>query len=266
MLKKTLLTFIIVTLFYNNTFASIFPFKFASNTASCENLDNTKTDWWLVRNKDHSTPKFNTRLNYSLEQYDAVCLGDSSRKVIYLTFDEGYENGYTPVILDVLKQHNVKAIFFVTATYIVANPDIIKRMYDEGHIVGNHTTSHPSMPKIADNEEKFKQELQKVAERYKEITNQDMPPYFRPPMGHYSQKSLAMTKALGYKTIFWSFAYPDWDINKQPSPITAKEIMLTGLHNGGIYLLHAVSKTNSEVLGDFIKEAREMGYEFELLP
>jgi len=139
-------------------------------------------------------------------------------------------------------------------------------MYDEGHIVGNHTTSHPSMPKIADNEEKFNHEILRVAERYKEITLQDMPPYFRPPMGHYSEKSLAMTKALGYKTVFWSFAYPDWDINNQPLPHKAKEIMLNGLHNGCIYLLHAVSKTNTEVLGAFIKETREMGYTFELLP
>lgn len=257
MLKKFIFT-LIISILLSSTLCG---FALPSN-----HLDNTKTDWWLVRNKDHCTPRFNDRLSYKLEQYDALCLGDSSRKVIYLTFDEGYENGYTPVILDVLKQHDVKAIFFVTATYIKTNPDIIKRMYEEGHIVGNHTTSHPSMPQVANDEQKFKFELQTVSERYKEITGQDMPPYFRPPMGHYSEKSLALTKALGYKTVFWSFAYHDWDVNNQPVPSKAKDMMLTGLHNGCIYLLHAVSKTNTEILGDFIDEAKNMGYVFELLP
>ncbi len=266
-IKKLLALLLISTCLSQTAYAQSFNSNTTNpNTINCETLDNSKNDWWFIRNKEHKPPQFNTHLKYSLDQYDAMCLGDTNRQVIYLTFDEGYENGYTPVILDVLKEHDVKATFFVTATYIKTHPDIIKRMADEGHIVGNHTTTHPSMPTVTGDKEKFKFELMTVAERYKEVTFEDMPPYFRPPMGHYSEKSLAMTKALGYKTIFWSFAYPDWNVNRQPDHGRAKEMLITGLHNGAIYLLHAVSKTNTEVLGDFIKEAREMGYNFELLP
>ncbi|MDF2594556.1 MAG: delta-lactam-biosynthetic de-N-acetylase [Clostridia bacterium] len=266
MFKKIALLFLISFSFGNTLYASLNHAPTTNDTAVPTSLDTTKTDWWFIRNKEHKPPEFNNKLPYRLEDYDAFSLGDTSRKVIYLTFDEGYEKGYTPLILDILKENNVKAIFFVTTTYITGNPDIIQRMYEEGHIVGNHTTSHPSMPKLTEDEEKFNLELTTAADKYKAITHQDMPPYFRPPMGHYSEKSLAMTKALGYKTIFWSFAYPDWDTTKQPQPDKAKEMMLSGLHNGAIYLLHAVSKTNTEVLGDFIKEARVLGYEFELLP
>ena len=233
---------------------------------SLSNLDNTKTDWWLVRSKNHQTPGFNDKLNYKLEDYGGYCLGDTNRQVIYLTFDEGYENGYTAKILDVLKSHDVKAMFFVTLPYVNQNPDLIKRMYDEGHYVCNHTDHHLSMPSVANDEAKFNTELTGVSEAYEKITGSKMPPFFRPPMGHYSQRSLAMTKALGYRTIFWSFAYCDWKPEAQPDPAHAKKLMLDGLHNGAIYLLHAVSKTNAEVLGDFITGAREMGYTFELLP
>ena len=266
MLKK-ILTILIIGLYSCTPFyASSTPLESSTTPPCSKSLDNAKTDWWFIRNKDHTPPQFNTHLSYDLGKYGARCLGDTSRKVIYLTFDEGYENGYTPLILDILKEQDVKAIFFVTATYITANPGIIKRMADEGHIVGNHTTTHPSMPSITDNEQKFNHELTTVAHHYKEVTFQDMPPYFRPPMGHYSEKSLAMTQALGYQTVFWSFAYPDWNVNKQPSHAKAKEMMINGLHNGAIYLLHAVSKTNTEVLSTFIEEARQLGYTFELLP
>ena len=233
---------------------------------SLSNLDNTKTDWWLVRSKNHQTPGFNDKLGYKIEDYGGYCLGDTNRQVIYLTFDEGYENGYTAKILDVLKSHDVKAMFFVTLPYVNQNPDLIKRMYDEGHYVCNHTDHHLSMPSVANDEAKFNTELTSVSEAYEKITGSKMPPFFRPPMGHYSQRSLAMTKALGYRTIFWSFAYCDWKPEAQPDPAHAKKLMLDGLHNGAIYLLHAVSKTNAEVLGDFITGAREMGYTFELLP
>ncbi len=228
--------------------------------------NNTKIDWWLVRPKNHETPGFNDKLSFKLSDYDALCLGDTERKVIYLTFDEGYENGYTPQILDVLKAKKVFAMFFVTDPYVLQNPTIIQRMADEGHLVVNHSVHHPSMPSIACDRDKFKKELLPVATHYKEITGKEMVPFFRPPMGHYSERSLALTKQLGYKTVFWSFAYADWDPQKQPEPSRAKTIMLNGLHNGAVYLLHAVSKTNTEVLGSFIDEAKAMGYVFELLP
>ena len=157
-------------------------------------------------------------------------------------------------------------MFFVTLPYLEKNEDLIKRMHEEGHLVCNHTDHHLSMPTLVNNEEKFNLEITKVAEAYKQITGSDMPGFFRPPMGHYSQKSLEMTKNLGYRTVFWSFAYCDWKPEAQPDPGQSKKLMLDGLHNGAIYLLHAVSKTNTEVLGDFITESRNMGYTFELLP
>lgn len=229
-------------------------------------LSNEKQAWWFKPNKTHATPEINLKLNYSLSDYDAHYVGDTSKPILYLTFDEGYENGYTAKILDILKENDVKAIFFVTLPYLKDNPDLIKRMVEEGHIVGNHTNHHPSMPDVTGNEEKFNHEFSDVEDKYREITGSDIPKYFRPPMGEYSQKSLAMTKNLGYKTVFWSFAYHDWDINKQPEPSAAKEKILGGLHNGSILLIHAVSKTNTEILDSVLKEATAQGYSFELLP
>lgn len=230
------------------------------------NLDNTKISWWYKPNKTHTTPEVNKDIKFDLNKYDALYVGNTDEKVIYLTFDEGYENGYTSKILDILKDNDVKAIFFVTSPYIKGNPELIKRMVDEGHIVGNHSNTHPSMPTVTGDENKFNNEFKDVEEKFKEVTGQDIPKFFRPPMGEYSEKSLAMTKNLGYKTIFWSFAYHDWDINNQPNPNTAKQTMLNGVHNGCIMLVHAVSKTNTEILDEVIKEIKSQGYEFKLLP
>ena len=237
-----------------------------TNAISTKVLDQTKIDWWLVRPKNHVAPGFNDKLKFKLSDYSALCLGDTSRKVVYLTFDEGYENGYTPQILDVLKANNVKAMFFVTLPYMKQNEALIKRMEEEGHLVCNHSNHHLSMPTLVADETKFNKELTDVSAAYNQITGKTMPPFFRPPMGHYSEKSLALTKAMGYQTVFWSFAYCDWKPEAQPEPTSAKKLMLDGLHNGAVYLLHAVSKTNANILGDFIKEAQHMGYTFELLP
>ena len=165
-----------------------------------------------------------------------------------------------------LKEKNVKAIFFVTSHYIVYSPDTVKRMVDEGHVVANHTKHHYSMPSVTYSNEVFSKELTDVEDRFKELTGKDMPKFFRPPMGKYSQKSLAMTKDLGYKTVFWSFAYGDYEPNNQPSTYYAKKHILGHLHDGSILLLHAISKTNAQVLGEVIDEARSNGYEFYLLP
>lgn len=237
----------------------------STKPATPSHLDNTTTDWWLKRNPSHQTPGFNDKLTYDPSKYDAYALGDTSQKVIYLTFDEGYENGYTAPILDTLKKTGVKAMFFVTSPYVEQNPDLIKRMVDEGHLVCNHTKSHPSMPKYTSDSSKFNEQLQDVETKYKSITGQDMPKFFRPPMGQYSEKSLAMTQALGYKTIFWSFAYKDFDVNNQPTPEYAKRKILDNLHNGGIFLLHAVSKTNADILEEVLLETQNQGYRFELL-
>lgn len=236
-----------------------------SENKKCDiNVNNNCIDWWIVPNKDHQTPRVNTDINFKLEDYDAYYVGDTSKKVLYLTFDEGYENGYTSKILNILKENDVKAIFFVTLPYVKDNPDLIKRMVDEGHIVGNHSHHHPSMPDYAVNEAKFNKEFSDVEDLFKEITGTDMPKVFRPPMGKYSERSLAMTKNLGYKTLFWSFAYHDWDINKQPNPDTAKEKIVSNFHDGSVMLIHAVSKTNTEILDYVLKEAKNQGYSFEL--
>ena len=228
------------------SFASSALFQAIPSNATVQ-LDQTKIDWWLVRAKNHQTPGFNDQLKFNLADYKGICLGDTSRKVIYLTFDEGYENGYTNQILDVLKAHQVKGMFFVTLPYIQQNDALIKRMHKEGHLVCNHSNHHLSMPSLVNDSEKFTKELSDVSTAYTQLTGQNMPPFFRPPMGHYSEKSLSLTKELGYQTVFWSFAYCDWKPEAQPDPSSAKRLMLDGLHNGAIYLLHAVSKTNANV-------------------
>ena len=199
-----------------------------------------------------------------LKENDAYYLGDTSQKVIYLTFDEGYENGNTGKILDILKELNIPAAFFVVKPYIDKDPDLIKRMAEEGHIVGNHSVHHPSMAQIHD-KEKFKAELTGVEEAYKEVTGEDMPKFFRPPMGKYSEESLKMTKELGYKTIFWTFAYKDWLINDQPAEGYAVDKICKGSHPGCIMLLHAVSDTNTKVLKNALKTLQDEGYEFKSL-
>lgn len=199
-----------------------------------------------------------------LKENSAYYLGDTSSKVLYLTFDEGYENGNTGKILDILKELQIPAAFFVVKPYIDKEPDLIKRMVDEGHIVGNHTVHHPSMAQIHD-KEKFKNEFTGVEDAYKELIGQDMPKFFRPPMGKYSKESLQMTKDLGYKTIFWSFAYKDWLIHDQPSEGYSIEKIAKGAHPGGIMLLHAVSNTNTRVLSTVLKNLKADGYEFKSL-
>ncbi len=236
------------------------------NIIFADNLDNTKVDWWIVRDKEHGTPRANDKLAYNISDYDAYYVGDTSKPVLYLTFDEGYENGQTPKILDALKENEVPAMFFVTYPFVEGNPDLIKRMVDEGHLVVNHSHHHPSMPKHADDEVAFKKEFEDVEDKYTQITGEKMVKLFRPPMGHYSQKSLALTKGLGYQTIFWSFAYADFDVNKQPEHGKAKQLISENLHNGAVLLLHAVSKTNAEILDDVIKDAIKQGYTFELWP
>lgn len=229
--------------------------------------DNEITSWFYMPNDTHTTPDINPKLTYDLSNYNAIYNGhiNESTKTLYLTFDEGYENGYTSKILDVLKEKNVKAVFFVTSYYLEKNPDLVKRMVDEGHVVGNHSETHSSMPTLTSDMTKFKEEFSDVESKYKEITGLDMKKFFRPPMGYYSERSLAMTNDLGYKTVFWSFAYDDWDPEKQPEVNYAKNKILDNLHNGSILLLHAVSKTNTEILGDVVDSARDAGYEFKLL-
>lgn len=220
---------------------------------------------WFYQPKNDGTPSGEPPAILDLiNNYSARYLGDTSKKELYLTFDEGYENGYTEQILDILKKHNVKAAFFVVKPYIISNESIIKRMVDEGHLVCNHSVNHPSMASIK-NIEKFNEELIGVEKAFEELTGKKMPKYFRPPMGKYSELSLHYTQTLGYKTIFWSFAYDDWNKNKQPSKDYAVKKILQRTHNGGIVLLHAVSKTNADILDEIITKWKSDGYELKSL-
>lgn len=196
-----------------------------------------------------------------LKKYDAYFIGDTSKKVIYLTFDAGYENGYTAAILDALKKHKVKVTFFLVGNYMTTSPDLVKRMIEEGHQVANHTYSHPNMSCIS-SVSSFSSELEELEAVYKDITNQDMVKYYRPPQGKYSTDNLKMAQELGYKTFFWSLAYVDWYNDKQPTKEQAFQKLLGRIHPGAVVLLHSTSKTNSEILDELLTKWEEMGYSF----
>ena len=197
-----------------------------------------------------------------LRAYDAAYLGDTTRKVLYLTFDAGYENGCTAKILDVLKKHQVPAAFFLVGNYLERNPDLVRRMVEEGHIVGNHTMHHYDMSKISD-KETFTKELQNLEALYRQVTGQELQKFYRPPQGIYSETNLEMAKALGYKTVFWSLAYVDWNNDSQPTREQAMSKLLPRIHNGAVILLHSTSKTNAEILDELLTQWEEMGYSFQ---
>ena len=242
-------------------FQSTLPTHIASNL----NTNNTKEYNWYYETREKGKPPLPPKetKDFALK-YSSYYLGNKEKKEIFLTFDEGYENGYTAAILDILKKHNVKAAFFVVEPYIKGNPELIKRMVNEGHLVCNHSANHPSMAQVTKKED-FKRELQLVEEAFRTVTNKEMPKFFRPPMGNYSEHSLKVTEELGYKTIFWSFAYMDWVPENQPSKAFAFDKILSRTHNGAIILLHAVSKTNAEILDDIITKWKEEGYEIKSL-
>lgn len=196
-----------------------------------------------------------------LKKYDTYYIGKTNEKVIYLTFDAGYENGYTPVILDALKKHNVHVTFFLVGNYITSSPDLVKRMLAEGHNVANHTYSHPNMSSIS-SKEAFGKELGDLESAYEEVTGQKMIKYYRPPQGKYSVNNLKMAQELGYKTFFWSLAYVDWYNDKQPTKEQAFKKLLSRIHPGAIVLLHSTSKTNSEILDELLTKWEDMGYTF----
>lgn len=199
-----------------------------------------------------------------LKKYDAYYLDEREEKVIYLTFDAGYENGNTEPILDALKKHKVSATFFVVGHYLESSPDIIKRMVEEGHTVGNHTYTHPDMSAIS-SMEAFQKEIEDVEKKYEEITGEKMVKYYRPPQGKYSMENLKMAQELGYKTFFWSLAYVDWYQDKQPTKDEALEKLVGRIHPGSIVLLHSTSSTNAEVLDELLGKWEEMGYHFGTL-
>lgn len=233
----------------------------SESVMSYSDLSNEKKAWWFKRNDNHEPS--GADMSIPLEDYDAWYYyqpEDKEDKVLYLTFDCGYENGYTEEILDILERQNVQACFFVTKTYIRDNPDIVKRMKEEGHLVGNHTITHPSMPDKSD--EELCEEINGCADYMEEITGFEMDPFLRPPCGEYSQRTLALTQDLGYKTIFWSMAYLDYDVNNQPGCEYVINHFDKYHHNGAIILMHNVSLSNTQALETVITNMKAAGYRF----
>jgi len=217
--------------------------------------------WGIHFPKDGGRPEANASAEH-LAQFDAYFMGNESDKVLYLTFDAGYETGLTDGILDTLAEHDVPAAFFLVGTYIRDEPELILRMAREGHIVANHTMTHPDMSKITDLDT-FAKELARVEDVYKEVTGEEMPKFYRPPSGTYSETNLKHAQELGYKTVFWSTAYKDWELDNQPSHEEAFAKLIPRTHPGAIILLHNVSKTNAEILGELLVRYKDMGYRFE---
>lgn len=215
-------------------------------------------NWGLSFQEEGQTPVGNADFE-ELAEHDAYYADDTEEKVLYLTFDAGYENGNTEPILDALKKHGVSATFFVVGTYIESEPDLIRRMVEEGHTVGNHTWHHPDMSQIA-TKDSFRQELEAVEDAYRETTGQEMTKYYRPPQGKYSETNLQMAQELGYKTFFWSLAYVDWYQDDQPTREEAFDKLLGRIHPGAIVLLHSTSSTNAEIMDELLTKWEEMGY------
>ena len=229
---------------------------------SSEIISTKKIEWGLKRNDNHNQPDVGKENRKILEENNGICLGNKDKKILYLTFDEGYEAGYTSKILEILKENDVKAAFFITAHYLNTQDDLVKQMLEEGHIVGNHTVNHKSMPNLS--EEEIRKEVMDLHTVIYEKFGYEMK-YIRPPKGEFSEKSIKYTNKLGYKTVMWSFAYEDWNEDNQPKEEKAKEKIISNFHNGEIILLHGNSKTNTMILDSIIKEAKNMGYVFKSL-
>lgn len=231
--------------------------------ASAETVLPETKDWGLGFSTPNQPPT-GMAAPEELAQYDTYFLGDTSKKKLYLTFDAGYENGNTEPILEALKKHQVKATFFVVGHYLETAPELVKRMTEEGHTVGNHTYHHYDMSKLVD-QERFAKEMTDVEAKYQEITGKEMTKYYRPPQGKYSIQNLKMAKELGYHTFFWSLAYVDWNQDSQPSHEEAFDKLMERVHPGAIVLLHSTSKTNGEILDELLTKWEKEGYEFGTL-
>lgn len=238
------------------------PEKSLPDFTRCNSLDNKGSGWGFKKIKG-SEPDIFESTKELFKKYDTYYMDQSKPKAVYLTFDEGYENGYTQSILDTLKKCSAPAAFFVTGPYLKEQTELVRRMIDEGHIVGNHTVHHPNLPKLS-SAEKMSEELTALNDMSEELYGYTMR-YMRPPEGEYSERLLAAAQGLGYKTIFWSFAYKDWDPKTQRGADYAYEQTTPYLHDGAIILLHAVSKDNAGALENIITYAREKGYEFRSL-
>ena len=237
------------------------PSSASTGTAA---LSNRLLAWNFQRNKKHTVPSIPSEARRLAKQYDAMYVGPDP-KLVYLTFDEGYENGNTPKILDALKRNDVHATFFVSGEFCREAPKLCRRMLAEGHVVGNHSNTHPSMPSVTSDRRRFEAQFTKTDASFKKATGQPLTRLFRPPMGEYSARSLAMTEQLGYTSVFWSFAHVDYDEKHQPPVSTTVSRVLAGSHPGAIFLLHGMSTSDTGALDEIIKGLRTQGYEFGTL-
>lgn len=230
-----------------------------------KNAVSTSADgnWGLSFQQAGQPPVANATADY-LKKFDAYYTEDTKEKVLYLTFDAGYENGNTAKILDALKKHRAPAAFFLVGNYLKTSPELVKRMVKEGHIVGNHTFHHPDMSQIS-TMETFSKELGDLEKLYQQTTGQEMKKFYRPPQGRYSEKNLEMAKKLGYHTIFWSLAYVDWYESQQPTREEAFKKLIPRVHPGAIVLLHSTSRTNAQILDELLTKWEELGYTFRSL-
>ncbi len=222
-----------------------------------------QSSWGLSFQEEGKAPVGNASPAY-LKDFNAYYINETEEKVIYLTFDCGFENGNTPKILDALKKHKAPATFFIVGNFMETSPDLVKRMVEEGHTVGNHTYHHPDMSKMGTKED-FSSELKSLEELYEKSIGKPMSTYYRPPQGIYSEDNLKMAKEMGYQTVFWSLAYVDWNQDRQPTKEEAFEKLLGRIHPGAVVLLHNTSATNGQILDELLTKWEEMGYEFRPL-
>lgn len=220
-------------------------------------------NWGLSFQQAGKPPATNADADY-LKKFNAYYAENTKEKVLYLTFDAGYENGHTAKILDALKKHKATAAFFLVGNYMETNPDLVNRMVKEGHIVGNHTFHHPDMSQIS-NKADFEKEIKDLEQLYEKTTGKKMKKFYRPPQGKYSERNLQMAKDLGYRTIFWSLAYVDWYESQQPTKEEAFKKLIPRVHPGAIVLLHSTSKTNGAILDELLTKWEELGYQFKSL-
>ena len=224
-------------------------------------ISNASRSWYFNRNAVNQPPSAQREIDLSI--YNARYLGDVDSPVIYLTFDMGYENGYTAAILDILLEKEVHAAFFFTRHYILSSPELTRRIAEEGHLPAHHSSGHSDFPGLTATQ--IASDIWDLELLFWETAEASLAPFFRPPSGVYSERVLAVIKDLGYQTIFWSFAYQDWLTDQQPTREAALKMMVDNLHPGSIMLLHSVSKANAAALGDFIDTAKSLGYTFASL-
>ncbi len=239
---------------------SIMQFSLASQAG--ETLSNEVLAWGFRRGEQHAQAVLDAESLKVLEKFNGMAMGNPDKKYVYLTFDAGYEAGYTEDILKVLKENDVTAAFFITAHYVNTATDLVKQMIQNGNIVGNHTVNHACLPSLSDDE--IKEEIMKLHNSIYEVTGYEMT-YFRPPRGEFSERTSSIVESLGYTSVLWSNAYDDWDTSKQGRSDYGKRKVLDNLHNGAIILLHSTSEDNLTMLDSMIKEAKDMGYEFKSL-